>query len=203
MTLPTPTVNQCLDFIDLHEMLVNIRAHSFQVARVAELLIDGLVEAKRAISPLPTREFVIAGALLHDIAKTECLKTNCLHAARGDELCCALGFPEIGEVVREHVILNDFTAELYQQGFFPAKELVYYADKRVRHDEIVSLESRLDYIIERYGNSDPKREHYIRLNFQQCQELEVYLFNFLDFTADQVPLLISQEPFSRTKLTKY
>jgi len=198
MTPPTPTVNQCLDFIDLHEMLVNIRAHSFKVARVAELLIDGLVQAERAISPLPAREFVIAGALLHDIAKTECLKTNCMHAARGYELCSALGFPEIGEIVREHVILEEFTADLYQQGLFAAKELVYYADKRVRHDEIVSLENRLDYIIERYGNSDPAREHYIRLNFKQCQELEVYLFSFLDFTADQVPRLISREAFSRT-----
>jgi len=68
----------------------------------------------------------------------------------------------------------------------------------VRHDEIVSLNSRLDYIIERYGNNNPERERYIRLNFQQAQEFEIYLFNFLDFTADQVILLISQKPFSRT-----
>ncbi|MBW1637442.1 MAG: HD domain-containing protein [Deltaproteobacteria bacterium] len=178
-------------------MLDNIRAHSFKVGRVAELIIDGLKKAEKTTSSLPARDFVIAGALLHDIAKTECIKTGCLHADRGDEICRDLGYPEIGEIVREHVILKEFTAKLYQQGLFGAKELVYYADKRVRHDEIVSLDSRLDYIIERYGNSDPKREHYIRLNFQQAQELEVYLFNFLDFSADQVPLLISQDPFSR------
>jgi len=197
MTPATPTVNQCLDFIDRFEMLDNIRAHSFKVGRVAELIIDGLKKAEKTTSSLPARDFVIAGALLHDIAKTECIKTGCLHADRGDEICRDLGYPEIGEIVREHVILKEFTAKLYQQGLFGAKELVYYADKRVRHDEIVSLDSRLDYIIERYGNSDPKREHYIRLNFQQAQELEVYLFNFLDFSADQVPLLISQDPFSR------
>jgi len=198
MTPPAPTVNQCLDFIDRYEMLDNIRAHSFKVARVAELLIDGLAGAGMAISPMPERDFVIAGALLHDIAKTECIKTGCLHAERGEQICRTLGFPEIGGIVKEHVILKKFTAELYQQGIFGAKELVFYADKRVRHDEIVSLDSRLDYIIERYGNNDPKRERYIRLNFQQAQKFEIYLFNFLDFTVDQLPLLISQEPFLRT-----
>ena len=198
MMVPFPTVNQCLDFIDQFEMLDNIRAHSFKVARVAELIIGRLREAGKTKSSLAAGELVIAGALLHDIAKTECLKTGCMHADRGDEICRDLGYPEIGEIVREHVILQEFRAELYQQGLFGAKELVCYADKRVRHDEIVSLDSRLDYIIERYGNSDPKREHYIRLNFQQAQELEVYLFNFLDFSADQVSPLISHEPFSRT-----
>jgi len=193
-----PSVNQCLDFIDRYEMLDNIRKHSFRVARVAELLTDGLIKAGRSPDPLPTRELVIAGALLHDIAKTECLKINCQHAARGDEICVTLGFPEIGEIVREHVILKEFTANLYRKGIFGAKELVYYADKRVRHDEVVSIESRLEYIIERYGNSDPKREYYIRLNFEQCQDLELYLFTFLDFPAEQVSTLISRKSFSRT-----
>lgn len=179
-------------------MLNNIRAHSFKVARVAEVLIDGLIKREKNILALPAKEFVIAGALLHDIAKTECLNDKCQHAVRGQEICTGLGFPEIGEIVREHVILDNFTAELYQQGIFGAKELVYYADKRVRHDEIVSLESRLDYIIERYSGGDQRKEHYIRLNFQQCQNFEVYLFSFLDFTADQVALLTSQEPFTTT-----
>ncbi len=198
MTVPIPTVNQCLDYIDRYKMLDNIRAHSFKVARVAEVLIDGLAKKEQEILSLPPRELVITGALLHDIAKTECLNGDCHHAVRGQQICTELGFPEIGEIVLEHVILKDFTEKLYQQGIFGAKELVYYADKRVRHDEIVSLASRLDYIIERYSGGDARKEHYIRLNFQQCQDFEVYLFSFLDFTADQVALLISQKSFSRT-----
>ena len=198
MTVPIPTVNQCLDYIDRYKMLDNIRAHSFKVARVAEVLIDGLAKREKEILSLPPKELVIAGALLHDIAKTECLNGDCHHAVRGKQICTELGFPEIGEIVLEHVILKNFTAELYQQGIFGAKELVYYADKRVRHDEIVSLASRLDYIIERYSGGDPRKEHYIRLNFQQCQDFEVYLFSFLEFTVNQVPQLISQKPFSST-----
>ncbi len=198
MTVSIPSINQCLDFIDRYKMLDNIRAHSFKVARVAELLVDGLIEAGKSPALLPSRELVIAGALLHDIAKTECLNGKCRHDDLGQELCTALGFPEIGEIVKEHVILKNFTRELYQEGFFGAKEIVYYADKRVRHDEVVSLENRLEYIIDRYGNDDPRKEHYIRLNFQQCQGVESFLFTFLDFTPEQVPLLISEKPFSKT-----
>lgn len=198
MTVAIPTINQCLNFIDSYEMLDNIRAHSFKVARVAEVLIDGLTNRGKEVLSPPPKELVIAGALLHDIAKTICLNSNCHHALKGQEICTELGFPEIGEIVREHVILSDFNVELYQQGIFGAKELVYYADKRVRHDEVVPLQKRLDYIIERYSGGDPRKEHYIRLNFQQCQDFELHLFSFLDFTAEQIPLLISQKPFSRT-----
>ncbi len=198
MTVSIPSLNQCLDFIERYEMLDNIRGHSFRVARVAELLVDGLIEAGRAPAPLPSRELVIAGALLHDIAKTECLNGKCRHDDQGQEICIALGFPEIGEIVKEHVILLEFKEDMYKKGFFDAKEIVYYADKRVRHDEVVSLERRLEYIIDRYGNSNPQRERHIRLNFQACQDLEVYLFTFLNFTPEQLPLLISKEPFKVT-----
>lgn len=198
MTAPTPSINQCLDYIDRHGMLDNIRAHSYRVARVAELLVDGLIEANGSLVPPPPRELVIAGALLHDIAKTECLNGKCRHDTLGRDICTALGFPEIGEIVKEHVILEEFPVGLYQTGLFGAKEIVYYADKRVLHDEVVSIENRLEYIIDRYGNGDPHREQQIRLNFQQCKDLEVYLFTFLDFTPEQVPLFISKETFTRT-----
>jgi hypothetical protein len=89
------------------------------------------------------------------------------------------------------VVLSRFTPELYQRGIFGAKELVYYADKRVRHDQVVSLADRLDYIITRYGNSDPTRIGFIRRNFQQTLLLEELLFQFLDFSPAE---LVSQLP---------
>ncbi len=198
MNISIPSPDQCLDFMERYEMLVNIRAHSFRVARVAEFLVNGLIEAKKAPAPLPSIKLVVAGALLHDIAKTECLNGKCRHNIVGKEICNALGYPEIGEIVEEHVILKEFRAEKYKKGIFSAKEIVYYADKRVRHDEVVSLEHRLEYILDRYGNDDPHRKHFIRLNFQQCQDLEVNLFTFLNFSHEELSQLISREPFSRT-----
>ena len=42
-----------------------------------------------------------------------------------------------------------------RRGIFTAREIIYYADKRVRHEEIVSLDDRLEYILEHYGLGDP------------------------------------------------
>lgn len=198
MSKRVPTISQCLEFIDQYEMLDNIRAHSFVVARVAETLIDGLHRSAKTPGPVPDKEEVLAGALLHDIAKTLCIKTGCLHAEEGRRICIELGFPEIGEIVAEHVVLKDFTADIYKQGIFGSKEMVFYSDKRVRHDQVVPLSSRLEYILGRYGKGDPTREHHIRLNFSQTQDFENYLFNFLDFTPEEITDHLSTHSFSRT-----
>ena len=192
MSIPVPTVDQCLEFMERYRMLDNIRAHSLQVARVALVLVKGLRKAGRAISP-PQKDIVLAGALLHDIAKTRCLKKRCRHDLEGETICIELGYPEIGRIVREHVILEKFAVQHYLKGIFNPGEIVYYADKRVRHDEVVSLDSRLEYIIERYGNNDPERKKSIRKNFNQCREFEKYLFVFLDFRPDEVEEYVRKE----------
>jgi uncharacterized protein len=186
-----PTVNQCLELFDRYRMLDNIRVHSLIVAQVAGTLIDGMVAAGRVEKQPTNRRQVIAGALLHDIAKSICLEDGRRHAEVGRQICRDLDFAEIGEIVFEHVVLSRFTPALYRRGIFGAKELVYYADKRVRHDQVVSLADRLDYIITRYGNSDPTRIGFIRRNFQQTLLLEELLFQFLDFSPAE---LVSQLP---------
>ncbi len=195
MSKRIPSINQCLEYIDRYEMLDNIRAHSFVVARVAEALVDGLHRTGKTGAVVPDKDEVIAGALLHDIAKTLCLKTGCLHAEAGHQICIELGYPEIGEIVAEHVVLKNFTEEPYAQGIFGTKEMVFYADKRVRHDQVVPLSSRLEYILERYGKGDPAREHKIRLNFNQTLQFERYLFSFLDFGPEEISKHISRKPF--------
>ena len=183
--------------MDEHGMLDNIKAHSFMVARVAEALIQAMAKGKLR-HQLPSLDLVLAGALLHDIAKTPCLDNRCDHARLGRDICVELGYPDIGEIVREHVVLYDFAPDRYQRGNFLAKEIVYYADKRVRHNAVVSLDQRLDYIIEFYGNNDKKRHRLIRENFQRCRDMEKYLFSFLEFTADKLPRYVTPDPFIRT-----
>lgn len=168
-------------------MLDNIRAHSLMVARVAAVIYNGLAASSIPAENLPSKELLLAGALLHDIAKTPCLNNRCEHAKQGSAVCLELGFPEVAEVVLKHVFLGSFSPPRYSQGLFLAKELVYYADKRVRHDEIVSLQERLDYILENYGNHDPKRYALIRTNFSKCQQLEDLLFDVIDMTAEDMP----------------
>ena len=181
--------------MDEYEMLANIRAHSLMVTRVAALLLRELTASQKAEAPRPEADLVLAGALLHDIAKTPCLNSRCDHARLGRDICLQLGFPEVAEVVLEHVTLNEFSPRRYAEGLFLAKELVYYADKRVRHEEIVSLEERLDYILERYGKNDPKRCRLIKTNFGQCQQLETFLFSALPLKPDDLKRAVAREQF--------
>ena len=199
MTKRIPSIGQCLEFHNRFEMLDNIRAHSFVVARVAESLVDGLHRTGKSIGPLPNKEEVIVGALLHDIAKTLCIKTDCRHAEIGRQICLELGYPEISEIVAEHVVLKKFSADLYAQGIFGTKEIVFYADKRVRHDQVVSLAGRLEYILERYGDNNPTKEHLIRQNFNQTLDFEKYLFNFLDFLPEEITNHIAHTQFTPTQ----
>jgi hypothetical protein len=161
------------------------------VARVAKTLVDGLQRTN--ISNPPDYDEVIAGALLHDIAKTKCLGNNGHHALEGQLICIELGFPNIGQIVLEHVILKNFNETLYKRGIFGARELVYYADKRVRHDQVVSLQERLDYIIERYSDGSPEKEEYIRQNFAKTLQLEELLFKHLDFTAEELKNCLAED----------
>ena len=180
-----PSLAECARLMEQHAMLENIRCHSLVVARIANLLVSELA-GKVNGQPLPDRRLCVSGALLHDIAKTPCLDGSCDHARAGAELCLNEGYPEIAAIVEEHVILKNHNPACYQNGLFSAREIVYYADKRVRHDEIVSLEERLEYIIEHYGKNDAHLHTLIRANFEQCVQLESSLFAFLSFSPDQL-----------------
>lgn len=189
MTDQIPSINQCLALMDEYAMLDNIKDHSIMVAQVADVLLAGMQS-----TALPSRDLVISGALLHDIAKTQCIKEHCDHSKLGNAICLDLGYPEIAEIILEHVILAEFATDRYKKGLFLAKEIVHYADKRVLHDQIVSLDTRLEYILERYGNSNPMRHRLIKNNFRRCQDLEVFLFAYNRYTPEQLPALIPDFP---------
>lgn len=193
MNASIPSISRCLSLMDEFAMLDNIRDHSIMVAQVSETLLSGMISETLGDAP-PPRDLVISGALLHDIAKTQCIKNRCDHSKVGNAICIDLGYPEIGEIVQEHVILATFPVERYKKGIFLAKEIVHYADKRVLHDRVVSLQTRLDYIIERYGDNDPSLHARIRKNFSLCQELEQFLFAHIRYTPEELPLLVPQFP---------
>jgi putative nucleotidyltransferase with HDIG domain len=181
-----PDVEKCFQLMDEYAMLPNIRRHSVIVARAALEVFDGYRASSAPGMEFPDRKLIIAGALLHDIAKTPCLKDNCDHARAGAEICNELGYPDIAPIVAHHVVLKDYDPKRYRQGIFTATEIIYYADKRVRHEEIVSLADRLEYILEHYGMEDPVMHGLIRKNFNKCVQLEEHLFSFIHFSPDQL-----------------
>ena len=179
-----PTVAECFQLMDTYRMLPNIRAHSVVVARIAAFLTKCLIDRGLHLS----LDTVIAGALLHDIGKTACLNTPENHAAKGREICLAEQLDGIGDIVAEHVILKNYSPDME----LSEKVIVYYADKRVNHDQVVSLEERLTYIIRQYGNGDRRLQKLIRTNFNRCVAIEKKIFSFLDFHPPEIIRLITE-----------
>ena len=175
-----PSIYECLDLMEQYHMLPNIKAHSIIVARVAEIITSDLMGVGHELS----MDRIIAGALLHDIGKTACLDNDDDHAAKGVEIVLAHNLKPIADIVGEHVILENYSTG----NNFTEKEIVYYADKRVNHDQVVSLEERLTYILERYGMNNVVRCEAIKRNYALCQDLEMRMFSSLPFE----PLDISE-----------
>ena len=169
--------------MDKHGMLENIRVHSFVVAGIAHLISKGLKEAGIQVSV----KKAVTGALMHDIGKTLSLSIGGDHSEIGRRICLENGFDEIADIVGEHVRLNGY----HLNGDYSEKEVVYYADKRVNHDRIVSLQERLAYILERYGQNKENLHHLIKKNFELCARIEKKLFRWLMFSPEslaEIPL---------------
>jgi putative nucleotidyltransferase with HDIG domain len=170
--------------MEQYQMLPNIKDHSIIVAQVAELITSGLNTNGHKLS----LEKIIAGALLHDIGKTACLENDDDHAAKGVEICLAHKFDPIADIVGEHVILRNYSTG----NNFTEKEIVYYADKRVNHDQVVSLEERLAYILQRYGMNNVVLCEAIKRNYALCQDLEKRMFSSLAFEPFQISGMLAE-----------
>ncbi len=107
----------------------------------------------------------------------------------GRLICIENQFSEVADIVGEHVKIKHYSPE----ADLSEKEIVYYSDKRVNHDQIVSLEERLAYIIERYGGNHASIQRRIRDNFDMCRRVESRLFGLLDFAPDSLPCLAEKE----------
>jgi uncharacterized protein len=167
-SISLPTYNDCLALMAAHDMLPNIREHSYRVMQVAERLGQALVEAGFELH-LP---LISTGALLHDIGKTACLGTSNNHAHLGADILASLGYPELALVVAEHVRLDD---EVLDQRPLRESEVVNYADKRVLHDRVVTLSDRFADLVVRYGRTPSARARIAAMEVK-TQVLERKLF---------------------------
>jgi HD superfamily phosphodiesterase len=124
---------------------------------------------------------VEAAALLHDIAKAACLHGGD-HAQEGAGLLRTLGYPEVASLVARHVELGTWRPA----GQVTEAEILNYSDKRVRHEEVVSLRERFEDLVERYGGRSPGAEGRIRQNWRITEELEAKIFRRLPFGPEGV-----------------
>jgi uncharacterized protein len=170
---------ECLEMLGTMEMPAHIQDHSLLVCRVALALADGLIEAGLAIN----RELVMASALLHDITKPRSFETGENHAQTGGEFLSCMGFPEVGDIVRQHVVLDHYPLEADPNE----AEIVNYADKRVLHDQVVPLDDRMAYILTKYAKTS-QRQVLLHQLWDKTRVLEQRLFSHLSFTPDAIPI---------------
>ena len=158
-------------------MLENIIHHSMEVANVALYLSTELNKRGQRIDLL----LVEAASLLHDLTKTDSFKTKEDHAWTGSRLLKEIGYEEVGEVVAQHIWLSHDVDPL----LVSEEEVVNYADKRVMHDRIVSLEERFNDLRDRYGR-DQKAMDYLGRMEMVIQEIENKIFLILQINPNDL-----------------
>ena len=96
-----PSREECLSLMIRYGMLENIVSHSLEVAKVALFISVELNKKGRTID----LGLVEAASLLHDLTKTECLKTKDDHAQTAGQLK-GMGYERVGDVVTQHIWLG-------------------------------------------------------------------------------------------------
>jgi putative nucleotidyltransferase with HDIG domain len=172
-----PSRSEIMRLWDIYGMLPNIRAHSRQVCRVALTLCQWLKENNCLLN----WELVETGALLHDVAKAYCLgKPTISHNLEGERIVAAAGYPELGLLVARHVNLPD-------EHPLDETMLVFYADKRVIGDRVVSVKERYQYIYKVYGHDDEERIARISNDEKRSYVVEKQIFaRIFDHTPEDL-----------------
>lgn len=163
---PPPDDAQCFALWDKYDMLENIRQHSLMVAHIAASLAKRAEELGITCDVAATR----ASGLMHDIAKTWCLAHGGSHAI--------LGASWTLEETRHYGIAQGVILHVHWPWKLPEGAaicrlpiFIIYADKRVRHDQCVTLKERFDDLIVRYGKSQAARDS-IRKSCEQARKIE-------------------------------
>ncbi len=162
-----PDEGECFRLLERYAVPPNVIEHSRVVLALARVLCREL-NSRGEKMDLPLVE---AAALLHDIAKVLSFQTGENHSQAGARLLREMGFPEVAEIVRQHVVLDPET----NHGRITEALLVHYADKRVKHDAVVSLEERFRDLKERYGKS-PEARGWIEALEAQSRSIEERIF---------------------------
>lgn len=168
---------ECLELLKTVRVPPHIVAHSTEVARCAVALARNLNGTGRRLN----EGLLWAGGLLHDIAKEISLKTGENHARLGAALLEQWGFGAVAPIVRDHIELDPSMLEE------PLSEsvVVNYADKRVKHDEIVTLDVRFADLVARYGKT-PEKKAFLERRWALYKILERKLFAHTGIRPDRL-----------------
>jgi putative nucleotidyltransferase with HDIG domain len=172
-----PSKKECFKLIKQMAMMDHIIDNSIMVSNVALFLSLKL----QKYYPGLDCHLATSAALLHDITKTRSFETKENHCQTGGLMLVDLGYPEVGNIIRQHVILDSYGMD----SPVSEQELVNYSDKRILHDKVVPLNQRLEYIKLRYGTKKEFKDR-IQVMWKNTIDLENKIFCHLDITPNQL-----------------
>lgn len=175
---------ECFKLLRKYAVPEHVIRHSVAVEKVAVFLAKKLVATGEKLDV----DLVWRAALLHDIDKLETLGLGSGHGKRARQILKEEGLPVIGQIALKHHL-----SYILRENPFASWEekIVYYADKRVNHSQIVSLEERFNYLLERYGK---QKENFEKISScrEKVEALEEEIFaklkadKSLEFTQDSL-----------------
>jgi putative nucleotidyltransferase with HDIG domain len=134
-----PTRAECEAILASHSVEPAIVRHSRLVAEVAQRIALALSRSGLALN----LELVRAGALLHDLAKSQPE-----HASVGAAILNSMDFPQVATVVGSHTDL-DFGDRLDESA------IVYLADKLMSGEHPVTIDQRFEAALRRFSDNPP------------------------------------------------
>ncbi len=164
-------ISSALKILEDHNLPSNIVQHVLKVARICSFIADYYPEVNR--------RNLICAAILHDLFK---LSPND-HSKEIFDFLNNILEPQLANIAYKH----DFDAivDSTLQPFTLEEKILSYADKRVRHDQIVTLKERFEDFKLRY-NSDAEDPEWVIKAKKAYLELEKDLFDSIDIESSDI-----------------
>ncbi len=149
-----PNRKEALELLERVDIPLSVKKHSIKVAKKALKIADKITKSNL------NRDLVEAGALLHDIGRSETHGFE--HALIGGEIIRSKGLSEnLARVCETHILggLDEEDASeigLPERNYLPQtieEKIVCLADKYVLGDQIVSIDERFDKWFNMYGKT--------------------------------------------------
>ncbi|MEW5725278.1 MAG: HD domain-containing protein [Thermodesulfobacteriota bacterium] len=183
-----PDEATCLALAERYDVPAHVVRHSKMVCGVALYLARRLQEQGLTLDA----ELIRAAALLHDLTKHFSFHRPLDHALTGAKVLKKQGYHRTASVVRQHVRVSASRPP----GRVSEVEIVNYADKRVREDEVTTLDDRLDDIRRRYGRTPEALASLERFS-AAIYQMEKEIFAVLPGGPDQIMSLNAIEECER------
>lgn len=177
--MPLLSIKHCLDILQKNEVPQNIVDHSLKVNQIAMYLGEKLVKAGEKVNLNLLNE----ASLLHDIDKHLSFFGKKKHGEEAPKILEEEEMQSIIPIVSKHHLHN--ILENGKKGLNSWEEkLVYYADKRVVHDKIVSIDERFAYLKKRYGQTNKTFLETIEKCYPKVKELEKEIFEKIGISSE-------------------